>query len=143
MERRGFTFPAPHIGAGPNVHRKGRVRDYEAVYIFDSSLEEPQINEKLDRYHELVAGEKRGEVGAVDQWGRRELSYPIEDQTSGYYVVTHFSTSADLLPEYERALQLDEQLLRYLIVVNEGNLQTSPAPMVEDRDDDDSDEEGS
>lgn len=119
------------------------MRDYEAVYIFDSSLEEAQIGEKLDRYHGLVAGdgERAGEVSAVDHWGRRQLAYPIEDRENGYYVVAHFSAPADSLPEYERALQLDEQLLRYLIVVNEGDLQTTPAPLEESRDDDDGDEE--
>lgn len=118
------------------------MRDYEAVYIFDSTLEEPAINEKLDRYHGLVAGEDAGEVAAVDHWGRRQLAYPIEDRENGYYVVAHFSTTAERLPEFERIMQLDEQLLRYLIVINEGDLQTSPAPLEEPKDEDeDSDDE--
>lgn len=118
------------------------MRDYEAVYIFDSALEEPQINEKLDRYHALVAGDKGGEVTAVDHWGRRQMAYPIEDKENGYYVVAHFSAAAESLPEYERVMQLDESLLRYLIVINEGDLQTSIAPEVEEsKDDDDSDDE--
>jgi small subunit ribosomal protein S6 len=120
------------------------VRDYEAVYIFDSSLEEERINEKLDRYHGLVAGEQGGTITAVDHWGRRQLAYPIQDRENGYYVVSHFSTTAERLPEYERILQLDEELLRYLIVINEGELQTSIAPVEEGRDeDDDGDEEDS
>lgn len=119
-----------------------KVKDYEVVYIFDSSLEEPRINEKIERFHELVAGNGTGEVTAIDHWGRRELAYPIKDRDNGYYVVVHLSTTADRLPEFERLLQLDEELLRYLIVVNEGDLQTSIAPVVEERDeDDDSDEE--
>jgi small subunit ribosomal protein S6 len=120
------------------------VKDYEAVYIFDSALEDPKIEEKIERFHALVAGENGGEITAVDHWGRRPLAYPIDDRENGYYVVTHFSTSVDKLPEYERLLQLDEELLRYMIVVNEGDLQTSPAPIVEEPDEDeDSDEEDS
>ena len=116
------------------------MRDYEAVYIFDSVLEEPQVNEKLDRYHGLLAAEG-GEISAVDHWGRRQMAYPIEDRENGYYVVAHFSTTPERLPEYERIMQLDDGLLRYLIVVNEGDLQTSIAPVEESRDDDeDSDE---
>lgn len=120
------------------------MREYEAVYIFDSSLEEEAVNEKLDRFHALVASEASGQVTAVDHWGRRQLAYPIDDQENGYYVVTHFTTSAEQLPEFERLLKLDESLLRYLIVVNEGNLSTSPAPVVEVRgegEDDDGEEE--
>lgn len=117
------------------------VRDYEAVYIFDSSLEEAQVTEKLDRFHGLLTGDEAGQVTEVDHWGRRQLAYPIEDSENGYYVVAHFSASADRLPEYERIMQLDEQLLRYLVVVNEGDLQTTPAPLVEESRDDDGDEE--
>jgi small subunit ribosomal protein S6 len=116
------------------------VRDYEAVYIFDSALEESAVNEKLDRFHGLVAGENGGQVTAVDHWGRRQLAYSIDDHENGYYVVSHFSTEAGRLPEFERLLKLDEDLLRYLIVVNEGDLSTSPAPVVEEREGDD--EEG-
>lgn len=118
------------------------MREYEAVYIFDSALEESTVNEKLDRYHALVTGENGGEVTAVDHWGRRQLAYAIEDHENGYYVVTHFNSEAEKLPEFERLLKLDDDLLRYLVVVNEGNLSTTPAPIAEDRDeDDDSDEE--
>jgi small subunit ribosomal protein S6 len=113
------------------------VREYEAVYIFDSTLEESAVNEKLDRYHGMVAGEAGGQVTAVDHWGRRQLAFPIEDQQNGYYVVTHFTAEAGRLPEFERLLKLDEDLLRYLIVVNEGNLSTSPAPIPEEREDGD------
>lgn len=129
-------------GAGPNVHRKGEtVKDYEVVYIFDSALEEPRINEKLDRFHQLVASDESGQVTEVDHWGRRQLAYEIEDRENGYYVVAHLSTPAEKLPEFERALQLDEELLRYLIVVNEGDLSTSPAPVVEEKDEDDDSED--
>lgn len=117
------------------------LRNYEAVYIFDSSIDEEKINAKLERYHALVTGDTGGEIAAVDHWGNRPLAYAIEDRDNGYYVVAHFSTAAEALPEYERILRLDEELLRYLIVVNEGYLTTSPAPPVTGRDDDDDDDE--
>jgi len=117
------------------------LRDYEIVYIFHPTLEEERVNEKLTRFHGLIAGENGGEIAAVDHWGRRQLAYPIEDQTSGYYVVTHFSTDGALLPEFERILKLDEELLRYLIVVNEGDLATTPVPPAPKRDEDEEGEE--
>ena len=113
------------------------MKDYEIVYIFDSALEEPAVTEKLDRFHALVAGEGAGEVTEVDHWGRRQLAYPIADKDNGYYVVVHAQTAAERLPEFERLLQLDEGLLRYLIVTNEDGLSTSPAPIVESGDDED------
>ncbi|HEX2091596.1 MAG TPA: 30S ribosomal protein S6 [Longimicrobiaceae bacterium] len=112
------------------------MRDYEIVYIFHPSLEEARVNEKLDRYHGLIAGTDSGEITAVDHWGRRQLAYPVQDQTSGYYVVTQFTTDGTRLPEFERILKLDEELLRYLIVVNEGDLTTTPVPPQPKRDED-------
>lgn len=118
------------------------LRDYEIVYIFNPSVEEEKVNEKLERFHALLTGGEGASITATDHWGKRQLAYEVEDQTSGYYVVEHFTAPADTLPEFERALTLDEELLRYMIVVNEGNLVTTPVQAAPARDeDDDSDEE--
>ena len=117
------------------------MRDYEIVYIFHPSLDEEKVNEKLDRFHGLLTGDRGGSVSAVDHWGQRQLAYPINDQTSGYYTVAHFTAPAEALPEFERLLKLDDELMRYLVVVNEGDLPTTPVPPVEKRDEE-SDEEG-
>jgi len=96
------------------------VRDYEVVYIFDSMVPEEAIEQKLERYHQLLTGEAKGEITAIDRWGRRQLAYPINKRTAGYYVVAQFRAPAEALPEFERLLKLDEDLLRYLIVLSEG-----------------------
>jgi small subunit ribosomal protein S6 len=95
-------------------------RRYETVYIFDSALEEPAINEKLDRFHGLLTKDGKGAVASTNHWGKRTLAYPIKKKDTGYYVVAQFETVGDLLPEYERAVKLDESVLRYLLVLNEG-----------------------
>lgn len=118
------------------------MRDYEIVYIFTPALEEEQVTQKLDRFHGLIAGEEGGEITALDHWGRRQLAYPIADQTSGYYVVAHVNTDGERLPEFERILKLDEELLRYLVVVNEGDLSTTPIQAEPKREDEDGDDEG-
>jgi len=121
------------------------VRLYEAVYIFDPALDEAAIDAKLERHHKLVTGEK-GEVTAVDHWGNRQLAYPIEKKKTGYYVVAQFNGDPDALPEFERALKLDEELLRYLVVLNEGEPTTgmsilAPRPISSAPRDEDEDEE--
>lgn len=123
------------------------MRDYEIVYIFDSMIDEEKINDKLDRYNGLVTGgDGGGEITAVDHWGRRELAYPIKKRANGYYVVTQLKADATALPELERILKLDEELLRYLIVLHEGE-PTAPMsiatrePRGEDDDDDDEDDD--
>lgn len=96
-------------------------RQYEIVYILDSALEETQVNEHLDRFHGLLkTAEKPEPITAVSHWGKRTLAYPIRKKEVGYYVVAQFETDPAQLPEFERAIKLDEQVLRHLIVLNEG-----------------------
>ena len=95
------------------------MRLYEVVYILDPALDERAVDAKLATFHELaIAG--GGEVSAVDHWGNRQLAYPIAKQSTGYYVVAQFNAVADALPEFERLLKLDGEVMRYLLVLNEG-----------------------
>jgi len=94
-------------------------RPYEAVYIFDSALEDAAINERLERFHALLG--TPGDL-SVDHWGRRQLAYPISRKEQGYYVVARFGAEAAALPEYERALRLDDGLIRYLLTLHERDL---------------------
>jgi small subunit ribosomal protein S6 len=104
-------------------------RRYEVVYIFNSSLEEAQVDERLARYHALLKSEQNPEpVEQVSHWGKRSLAYPIKGQEVGHYVVAHFATDPTLLPEYERILKLEEEsVIRYLLVINEATVQP-PTP---------------
>ena len=125
------------------------MRLYEMFYIFDPTLDEDGVNKKLEKFHPLVLG-KSGEVGAVDHWGPRQMAYPVNKQSTGYYVVAQVRAEAEGLPEFERVLRLDTELLRYLIVLNEGEPTTGHSVLGEapperegrERDDDDDDDQG-
>jgi small subunit ribosomal protein S6 len=119
------------------------VNPYEVVYIFDSALPEDRINEKLERFHELLTSQG-GDITATDHWGRKQMTYAIKKKQAGYYVVAQFRSPGTALPEFERLLKLDEELLRYLLVAHEGE-PTAPMSLTTReprRDDDDGDEEG-
>jgi len=119
------------------------VKNYEVVYIFDTAVAEDRIQEKLSRYHEQLTGNGRGEITATDVWGRRQLAFPIKKKNAGTYVIVQFSTAQDGLPEFERLLKLDEELLRYLVVSHEGE-PTAPMSIAtrEPKRDDEDGEEG-
>jgi len=119
-------------------------RRYETVYIFDSALDEPAINEKLERFHALLTKGGKGTLTNVAHWGKRTLAFPVKKKESGHYVVAQFEATGDLLPEYERVVRLDEGVLRYLVVVNEGEPvkpAAPPAPTAADDDEIDEEEE--
>lgn len=120
------------------------MREYEIVYIFDSVLTEDQVNEKLEKYHQHIT-DNSGEITAVDHWGKRQLAYAVAKKTAGYYAVAQFTGDAEALPELERMLKLDDDLIRYLIVLSEGE-PTAPMSIAtreprEDDEDEDEDEE--
>ncbi len=119
------------------------MKNYEVVYIFDSAVVEDGVQEKLNRYHELLTGPGKGEITATDVWGRRQLAFPINKKNSGTYVVVQFNSEEDALPEFERLLKLDEELLRYLVVQHHGE-PTAPLSIMtrEPRRDDDDGEDG-
>ena len=111
------------------------MRDYEIVYIFDSAVDRSVIDQKLQRFDQLATADAGGEVLAVEHWGKRQLAYPINKHDNGYYVVVQFRTTPESLPEFERAIKLDEEVLRYLVVLSEGELPvpSSTADAVADR----------
>ena len=119
-------------------------RQYEAVYVFESSLEDTAINDKLDRFHTLLG--KPSDM-QLNHWGRRQLAYQIGRRDTGYYVVARFGAEPTTLPEYERAIKLDDGVVRHLITLFEHEV--GAPPMTEEElalakkrsEDDDDDEE--
>jgi small subunit ribosomal protein S6 len=119
-------------------------RNYEAVYIFDSALEDTAIAEKIAKHHALLG---LAEPATLDHWGRRQLAYKIKNKETGYYVIARFSAEGKVLPEFERSLKLDDGVIRYLISVHEHELGAPPmteeqlaARRLRDGDDDDDEE---
>lgn len=117
------------------------MREYEVVYIFRTSLDGEAVEEKLDSYHEHLTAPDEGEITAVEHWGRRQLAYPIDKQENGYYVVAQFRTDPDVLDGFERALSMDDDLLRHLVVLSEGELPTPPSARRGESEEEDEDEE--
>lgn len=98
---------------------------YEVVFIFDSTLEETAITERLDRFHALVRREG-AEPPALNHWGKRTFAHPVKKRDTGYYVVSRFEADPATLPEFERAIKLDDGVLRHLMVLHDG---AQPVPV--------------
>ena len=123
--------------------RRNPTRRYEAVYIYDTALEDTAIAEKLDKVQGLLG---LAEPAEIEHWGRRALAYKIGRHENGYYIISRFTAEPKVLPEFERALKLDESVVRYLVTLYEHELgapKLSEEEMALRRrsDDDDDDEE--
>src|SRR5690606_27954134 len=144
---------APHIPPltssvqGRNDHREEYPtvsREYEAVYIFDSTLDDAAVNEKLDRFHGLLG--LSGEQIQINHWARRQLAYRIGVRENGYSAVARFVVDPDVLPEHARALKLDDGVVRCLVTLHEHEVGAPPVSEEEmaaaaARGDDDDDED--
>lgn len=106
------------------------MRLYEVVYILDPALDQAAVTAKLEKFHALAIAQG-GEVVAVDHWGTRQLAYPVRKRQSGYYAVAQFRAAGAALPEFERLLRLDGEVIRYLLVLNEGEPTTGHSIVAE------------
>ena len=89
---------------------------YEMIYIIDTGLEETARKELIEKVSGLITA-NGGEIEKVDEtWGKRRLAYAIDYKTEGWYVLVNFQASPELPRELERNLQINENILRYLVV---------------------------
>lgn len=94
---------------------------YEAMYIIDAMVEEQPRKDLIERFSSLIA-QNGGTVERIDEWGKRNLAYPINYKTVGYYVLMYFTAPSAMPRELERNFQISENVLRYLVVANDGKL---------------------
>ena len=89
---------------------------YELTYIIDTALEESARKELVEKVSELIVA-NGGEVEKVDEtWGKRRLAYAIDYKTEGWYVLVTFKAPAELPRELERNLEINENVMRYLVI---------------------------
>ena len=89
---------------------------YELIYIIDTGLEEAARKELIEKVSALIAN-NGGEIEKVDEtWGKRRLAYAIDYKTEGWYVLVNFKAPVELPRELERNLQINENVLRYLVI---------------------------
>ncbi len=87
---------------------------YEAVFIFSLTLGEEGVPAMVEKFKTLIA--ENSEIGEIDEWGKRRLAYPIEDETEGHYVLYNFVSGPEFPAELERVSKITEGVLRSMVV---------------------------
>ena len=87
---------------------------YEAVFIFSMTLGEEGIATMKDKFQSLI--EQNAEIGELDEWGKRHLAYPINDEMEGHYVLYNFSSGPEFPAELDRVSKITDGVLRSLII---------------------------
>jgi len=86
---------------------------YELTYIVNAVISDDQIKDMVSRVSSYIS-ESGGEIIEVEEWGTRRLAFPIQKKRNGYYVNMYFRASGALIARLERALEIDDNILRYL-----------------------------
>lgn len=87
---------------------------YETMIVFTLSKGEEFIQEMVTKFKTLV--EENGTLESVDEWGKRKLAYPINDELDGYYVLLNYTSGSEFPAEFERIVKITDGVLRSLII---------------------------
>jgi len=90
------------------------MRHYEIVFIVHPDQSE-QVPAMLDRYKAVVTS-RGGNVHRVEDWGRRQLAYPIQNLPKAHYICLNLECDSQTLNELETGFKFNDAVLRHLTV---------------------------
>lgn len=105
------------------------MRHYEIVFIVHPDQSE-QVSAMIERYRTLVTA-GNGKVHRVEDWGRRQLAYPIQKVHKAHYVLMNVECDQAVLDELEHAFKFNDAVLRHLTVIMSEAV-TEPSAMMKE-----------
>jgi len=105
------------------------MRHYEMVFIVHPDQSE-QVPAMIERYRTMVTGHK-GLIHRLEDWGRRQLAYPIQKVHKAHYVLMNIECDQETLGELEHAFKFNDAVLRHLIVATT-EAKVAPSPMMKE-----------
>ena len=106
------------------------MRHYEVVFIVHPDQSE-QVPAMVERYRAMVTGNGGGRIHRIEDWGRRQLAYPIAKVHKAHYVLMNIECGSETLSELEHAFKFNDAVLRHLIVAMREAVIT-PSPMMKE-----------
>ena len=101
------------------------LNSYESLFIVDLSNGEEAAKATVNKFTTLIAD--NGEIVDIADWGKRRLAYPINDMNEGYYTVVTFKAEASFPSELERLFNIDETVIRSIVIRLENEAVAKPA----------------
>lgn len=89
---------------------------YEIVFVVKPDAVEETLKGIVQKVKDTIEGGVeglKGEAVKIDEWGKRRLAYLIQNYQEGYYFLVNFSGAPQISKEIERALRLNENILRF------------------------------
>jgi small subunit ribosomal protein S6 len=105
------------------------MRHYEIVFIVHPDQSE-QVPAMIERYKAMVT-QGGGKIHRIEDWGRRQMAYPIQKVFKAHYVLMNIEVGNTTLDELEHAFKFNDAVLRHLTVLMDKAV-TAPSPMMKE-----------
>ncbi|MDE3021912.1 MAG: 30S ribosomal protein S6 [Pseudomonadota bacterium] len=105
------------------------MRHYEIVFIVHPDQSE-QVPGMVERYRTLVTGQG-GQIHRLEDWGRRQLAYPIQKVHKAHYVLMNIECNQQTLDDLDHAFRFNDAVIRHLTVQMKEAV-TSPSAMLKE-----------
>jgi len=105
------------------------MRHYEIVFIVHPDQSE-QVPGMIDRYRAMLTS-RGGRIHRLEDWGRRQLAYPVQKVHKAHYVLMNVECDRETLTEFEHAFKFNDAVLRHLIVAMREAV-VAPSPMMKE-----------
>jgi small subunit ribosomal protein S6 len=93
------------------------MRHYEVVFMVHPDQSE-QVPAMIERYKALIEGDN-GKIHRLEDWGRRQLAYPIQNLVKAHYVLMNIECGAGVVKELESTFRFNDAVLRHMIIARE------------------------
>ena len=105
------------------------LNSYESLFIVDLTNGEEAAKATVNKFTSLIA--ENGEIVDIADWGKRRLAYPINDMNDGYFTVVTFKADGSFPAELERLFNIDESVMRSIVIRLEHEAVAKAAETVE------------
>jgi len=105
------------------------MRHYEIAFIVHPDQSD-QVPAMIERYKTLVTG-KSGVIHRLEDWGRRQMAYPIQKVHKAHYVLMNIECDGETLTELENSFKFNDAVLRHL-TIKADKAETVPSPMMKE-----------
>jgi len=107
------------------------MKHYEIVFIVHPDQSE-QVPAMIERYKNIIDS-KNGHLHRLEDWGRRQLAYPINKVHKAHYVLMNLESNKDVIDEISEAFRFNDAVIRHLIIKQKQAI-TEPSPMLKNKD---------
>jgi small subunit ribosomal protein S6 len=103
------------------------MKHYEIIFIVHPDQSE-QVPAMIERYRSMIEG-KNGHIHRLEDWGRRQLAYPINKVHKAHYVLMNVECPIEVMRELADIFRFNDAIIRHLILV-QSKAVTQPSPLM-------------